>query len=72
MVAILDTNGPVGPVSGRTIWRFEVQAHPWGHEVAEKVLGSLKWEEVTEDSEGPGTDVANSGWTCQMIVRIEY
>jgi len=72
VVAILDTNGPVGPVSGRAIWRFEVQAHPWGQEVAEKVWGGLELDEVTEDSEGPGTDVANHGWTCQIIVRIEY
>lgn len=30
VVAILDTNALVGPVSGRAIWRFEVQAQPWG------------------------------------------
>ena len=72
VVAILDTNAPVGPVSGRAIWRFEVQAHPWGQEVAERVWDGLEWEEVTEDSEGPGKDVAEHGWTCRMVVRIEY
>ena len=72
VVAILDTNGPVGPVSGRATWRFEVHAHRWGQEVAEKVWEGLDWEEVTEDSDGPGTDVANHGWTCRIIVKIEY
>ena len=72
VVAVLDTNGPVGPVSGRAIWGFEVQAHPWGQEVSERVWEGLEWDEVTEDSEGPRTDVANHGWTCQIIVRIEY
>ena len=72
VVAILDTNGPVGPVSGRAIWRFEVQAHPWGQEVADRVWEGLEWEEVTEEAEGPGTDVANHGWTCRIIVKIEY
>jgi len=72
VVAILDTNAPVGPVSGRAIWRFEVQPHPWGQEVAELVWGGLDWEEVTEDSEGPGSDMGDRGWSCQLIVRIEY
>jgi len=72
VVAILDTNAPVGPVSGRAIWRFEVQAHPWGQEVAERVWDGLEWEEVTEDSEGPGSDVGDRGWSCRLVVRIEY
>ena len=62
----------MGPVSDLAIWRIKVPAHPWGQEVAELVWEGLEWDEVTEDSEGPRTDVANHGWTCQIIVRIEY
>ena len=51
---MLDTNKPVGPVSGLAIWRLEVPEHPWGQEVAELVWEGLEWEKVKEDSECPG------------------
>lgn len=72
VVAILDTNAPFGPVSGRAIWRFELQPHSWGQEVAELVWDGLDKEEVSKDSEGPGSDVGDRGWSCRLVVRNKY
>ena len=72
VVAVVDTTAPVGPVSGEAIWRVEVQPHSWGQEVAELIWQGLAWEEVTEDSEAPKRNVAETGWSCRMIVPIEF
>lgn len=72
VVLVLDTTAPIAPVSGNAIWRVEVQPHPWGQEVAERIWDALGWEEVTEDSEAPKPNVAETGWSCRMIVSIEF
>ena len=38
VVAILDTNAPVGPVSGRAIWRFEVQANAFLYRMVRRMV----------------------------------
>ena len=72
VVAVVDTTAPIGPVSGEAIWRVEVQPHSWGQEVAERIWQGLAWEEVTVDSEAPKRNVADTGWSCRMIVSIEF
>jgi hypothetical protein len=71
VVVVLDTTAPLGPVSGNAIWRVEIQPHSWGQEVAELIWEALDWDEVTEDSHEPGSDVVAAGWSCRMIVPIE-
>ena len=72
VVAVLTTTAPVGPVSGKSIWRLDVQSHPWSQEVAELVWDGLEWEEVTDDSDEPGPNTRNTGWTCGIKVEITY
>jgi hypothetical protein len=72
VVAVLTTTAPVGPVSGKSVWRLDIQPHPWGQEVAEMVWDGLEWEEVTEDSNEPGPNTNKTGWTCGINVEITY
>ena len=72
VVAVVDTTAPVGPVSGVAIWRVEVHPHSWGQDVAELIWRGLAWEEVTDDSEAPKPNVAQTGWSCRIIVSIEF
>ena len=72
VVAVLNTSAPVGPASGKSVWRLDIQHHPWGQEVAEMVWDGLESEEVTEDSIEPGTNIIKTGWTCGIKVEISY
>ena len=72
VVAVLTTTAPVGPVSGKSIWRLDVQSHPWSQDVAQKVWDGLEWEEVTDDSNEPGPNTCKTGWTCGIKVEIAY
>ena len=70
-VAVVDTTGSVGPVSGRTIWRIDVRPHPWAQEVSDWIWENL-WEEPTEDTRPPDQNVSQTGWSCGVHVQIEY
>lgn len=72
VVAVINTISPIGPVLGEAVWRIEVQPHPWGQEVAERIWQGLAWGEVTEDSKAPGRNVIEAGWSCRVIVSIKF
>lgn len=72
VVAVLTTTAPVGPATGKSVWRLDIQLHPWGQEVAEMVWDGLEWEEVTDDSIEPGPNINKTGWTCGINVKITY
>ena len=60
---MLDTNKPVGPVSGLAIWRLEVPAHPWGQEVAELVWEGLEWEKDKADQ---------NAWATMSLIMVGH
>jgi hypothetical protein len=71
-VGWLDTTAPVGPLSGKSIWRLTLQPHPWSQEVAELVWEGLESYEVTEETEAPTRRIAKTGWECGLVVEIGY
>lgn len=73
VIAELDTTAPIGPVSGKAVWVFDVNPHPWAQSVAEAVWESLDWSEVPDDAEEPyDRDCVEKGWSCRILVRVGW
>jgi len=73
VIAELDTTAPVGPVSGKATWVFDVHPHPWAQDVAEGVWESLDWSEVPDDAEEPyERNCVETGWSCRIFVRVAW
>lgn len=67
-VLIVDTSPLVGVVSGETIWRYQVEPHPWAAEVA-AIIWECARREIVRGAKKPDKSAIKKGWVCQIQVQ---
>lgn len=69
VVVVVDTQGPIGPVSNKQIVRISVEPHhDSSQDVAERIWQLLDWDDLEgEESVAPeDVDVRAKGWGCRV------
>jgi len=67
-VLIVDTSPLVGVVSGKTIWRYQVEPHPWAAEVA-AIIWECARRDIVRGAKKPDKSATKKGWVCQIHVQ---